>query len=421
MPIVNEKQLDDCKYEIAFSYDEKKVSEIIDEVARDIGKHYRIPGNRPGKASVSAVKLGARKQVLDAASNKLLNEAYKDILFEKSWKAFTQPQVNNIEITYNTFSAKIVIGCMPEITLAQYRDLELVEPANVPNMAALYDKFVENICSNFSNSKPFDENDFLLNGDSAVINFEGTIDGRAFDKNKGEGVLIEMGKGQTLDGFEDNLIGMKPGEKREFEIKFDHKVPVSNLIGRTVKFDVELLSAAKKTPAAFDEELVKKLKFETMDQLKADIQKQVEEYRKEMIFNVLKTTVSEKLLELNNIEVPPWMVSSTAVQVVEMQKKTFDTLPVDEKGAIIEETTKNIKLSFIIEKIKSLEIETELSQQELMKILEANISKFPESTRKELVEGKNMALYGKILNEIQTEYVLRWIINHSIVMANKGE
>ena len=158
-----------------------------------------------------------------------------------------------------------------------------------------------------------------------------------------------------------------------------------------------------------------------MDQLKADIQKQVEEYRKEMIFNVLKTTVSEKLLELNNIEVPPWMVSSTAVQVVEMQKKTFDTLPVDEKGAIIEETTKNIKLSFIIEKIKSLEIETELSQQELMKILEANISKFPESTRKELVEGKNMALYGKILNEIQTEYVLRWIINHSIVMANKGE
>ena len=421
MPIVNEKQLDICKYEVAFSYDEKKVSQIVDEVAKEIGKHYRIPGNRPGKASINSVKLGARKQVLDAASNKLLNEAYQDILFEKKWKTFSQPQVNEIDITYNRFFAKLVVGYIPEITLTAYKDLELSAPENVPNNEALMEKFVENLCGNFSTSRPFGENDFLLNGDSAVINFYGSIDGREFDKNKGEGVLIEMGKGQTLDGFEDNLIGMKPGEKREFDIKFDHKAPVSDLIGRTVKFNVELVSAAKKDPAPFDEELAKRLKFETLDLLKADLQKQVNDYRKDMIFNILKSTVSDKLLELNKIDVPPWMVSTTAVQVVEMQKKSFDTLPVEEKGNIIEETAKNIKMSFIIEKIKELEVEAVLSQQELMKILESNIGKFPESTRKELIEGKNMALYSKILNDIQTEYVLRWVIDHSKMVDNKKE
>lgn len=413
MPIVSSKKIDECKEEVIFSYESDKVNKIVDDVAREIGKKYKIPGNRPGRASLDAIKLSSRKLVLDNALNQLLNEGFQDILFENKWKPFSQPQVIDSNITFNSFSAKYIIGYIPEVTLKQYKDIEMDEPKNLPNKDTLVEKLIESVCTTYADQKPFSEDDFLLMGDTAIINFEGKIDGKDFEKNKGEGVIIEIGKGNTITGFEDNLIGMKLGEKRGFELSFDDKSPVKEFINKTVNFSVEVISAMRKEPVAFDEELAKKLKFDNLDKLKEDVAKKAEEYKKEMLFNSLKLNVINKLLELNEINVPDWMVASTAVTSAQIQNKKFDALTIEEKENLISETKRNIKLAFILDKVKELEIETVLSEQELMKILDNNIGKLPENIRKELIEGKNYALYSKLLNDIQTEYVLRWVSDHA--------
>lgn len=416
MPILNKTRIDDCKEEIIFSYDKDKVNKVIDEIALEIGKHSKIPGNRPGKASIDAVRIYARKLVLDNSANKLLNDGFQDILYETKWKPFSQPEVKDVKITFDSFSAKYVVGYMPEVTLSKYKEIELEEPTNLPSNEVLFDKFVENVCNQFSNQKPFSEDDFILIGDNAIINFEGTIDGKPFNKNKGEGALIEVGKGNTVDGFDDNLIGMKVGEKREFELSFGKNAPNKELIDKTVKFVVELIAAARKEPASFDDELAKKVKFETLDQLKEDINKKVEEYKKELTFNLLKSSAVNKLLELNEVNIPEWMVLSTAENAAKIQSEDFHKLSNEEKEELLSETSKNIKLAFILEKIKDSEIETVLSESELMKILDNNISRMPENIKHELIEGKNMALYSKLLNDIQTEYVIKWVTNNAKIV-----
>ena len=421
MGIVSQTKIADCKEEVLFEYNFDKVGNIIDEVAKEVGKHYKIPGNRPGKASIAAVKMHARKIVLDEAKQRLLNDAFKDVLHENKWKPFSQPEEKETNITFNSFSTKLTVGYIPEVTLAKYKEIELVEPESLPSKESLFDKFVENVCSSYADMKPFTEDDFVLMNDITTINFEATINNEQFDDNKGKGVVIEIGKGRTIPGFEDNIIGMKPGETRVFSLTFDEKAPSPKFVNKTVQFSIELVSAARKDPAAFDEELAKKANLENLDQLKDNINKQVDQYIGEMRFNVLQSITIDKLIELNEINVPEWMTTNTVRDTLAMQKKDIATISAEEKESLIKETVKNIKAAFIVAKIKELEVDTVLSENEMLKILEANMSKLPENIQKELTQGKNMALYSKIMNDIQNEYVIKWVIEHAQISAKKQE
>lgn len=422
MPIVNSTKVAEYKEEITFTYEPEKVVSTMDDIAREIGKHNTIKGFRPGKAPLNSIKLFARKQILEIAKQKLLSEAFQDILNENKWKPFTTPQIVDIETTFNSFNTKLIVGYIPNVELTAYKGLELKEPENLPNLDAIYGKFIDSVCNNHATQRAFEEDDFVLMGDTVIVDYESTIDGQPFDQNKASGVMIEIGQNKTLGGFEDNLVGMRVGESREFEITFDDKISFKPIANKTVKFNVKLNMASRKEPHPFDDELAKKMNAENLDKLKELLMQRAEEYRKEMMFNVLKTSACDKLNELNDIHIPDWMTSTVAEDTVKMQSKNFAELSADEKDALYKESAKNIKLSFIIEKIKDLEIDTVLSDQELMKILDANINKLPENMRKELIEGKNMALYSKLLNDIQTDYVIKWVVdNAKIVKENENE
>lgn len=413
MTILNQVKVDDCKYEISFSYDQEKVEKIVDDVAREIGKEYKIKGYRPGKADANAVKLAAKKFVLENASKRLANEAFQDILFETKWKPFSPPQVTECGITLKTFTAKFIVNHTPNIELTQYKDFELPEPKNIPTVESIVDKFIENICSEHAVTKPFTEDDFVLINDSVVINFHGTIDGKEFENNKAEGVILEIGKGVAINGFEDNLIGMKPGEKREFDITFDETMKNKSLINKTAKFEVELVSAARKEPTEFNDDVAKKMNFENIDALKTAIVSKANEQRQSMMTNVLKQKVLDLLIEKNQFDIPQWMIKTTAETTLEMQKRDISKLSDEEKESLFKDTKQNIQTSFILNKIKELEVETVLSDNELYKLLDQNIGNLPPNIRKEVVEGKNMALYSKLLNDTQMDYIVKWIIDHS--------
>jgi len=115
MPITEIEKVEECKFRITFDYDEDKITQEADAIAYDIGKNHALPGFRKGKAPVDAVKTIARKHVLNATKNKLMNDAFEDILHEKKWRPFGQPQVEEANLTYKKFSLKIVLAHAPEI------------------------------------------------------------------------------------------------------------------------------------------------------------------------------------------------------------------------------------------------------------------------------------------------------------------
>jgi len=423
MPITNQKQIDECKAEILFSYDAEKVKAVSDKVAKDVAKTYKVSGFRPRKGSVEAAKYGKNTKpiVMQYTREMLVNDAFQDILFENKWKPFSNPQVDDTNISFNGFSAKFTVGYLPEFELAAYKEIEINEPENLASREVIYDKLIAQICGQFSENKPFGEDDFILAGDNAIVNYVGTIDGKEFIDNKAEGVLLEIGKSNAIVGFEDNLIGMKVGEKREFELKLDDKFGVEQLRGKVVKFVVDLVSAAKKDAVPFDGALAEKLKFENFDKMVESVNKQVDEYMENARIGALKGLVAEKLLELNEIKIPEWMIRSTAESTMEMRGAKFGMLPDKQKEYLLSETRKNIKTSFIIDKIKSLEVETVLSEQELISILNQNMMRFPDEIKRELIEKRNEALYAKIFTDIQNEHVIKWVIGKAKIVKKEGK
>ena len=417
MSITKINELDSCKAEVFFSYSKDKISKIVDNVAKDIGKdkNYKIKGSRPGHASVEAVKCYAKKVVLEMAKQKVVNEAFQDILYEQKWKPFTNPQVTDESFDYNNFSAKFTVGYLPTFELKAYKELELNEPINVPTKEAIYEKMVEGICNNFSENVPFTEDDFILQGDTAVVNYVGTIDGKEFIDNRAEGVMIEVGKGSALPGFEENIIGMRAGERREIEVTFDDKFEKDYLRGKTVKFATELVSAARKSPVNFDDEVAKKTGYENLDKLKEYIDKQADEYKGNARLAALRVDAVNKLLELNEVPIPEWMVTETAHSSIQMQGADFTALPKNQQEYMIDQARKNIKTAFIIDKIKELEADTVLAEREAVQILQQNFNKFSPEIQKEIAEGKNPMLVNKVISDIQNENVIRWVVEHAKV------
>ena len=423
MGIISQEELDVCKAKVKFSHDKEKVQNVIDDIAKDFAKNYKFSGYRLGKASVDAVKVIAKKQLIEAAKSKLLTDAFEDILFEKSWKPFGSPEVVDMKASFTEFEVEMILGYYPPVELKQYKDFEFDEPENISPIEFAKDKIIENICNGCADVVPFGEDDFLLNGDSAIINYDGKIDGKEFAGGKADAVVINIGAGNLIPGFEDNIIGMRPGEKREFEIVVDEKMPNPEVAGKTIVFSVELVSASRKSPVPFDESLAQKLNAPSFEDLQKHIDQQAEEMVNNSRFNALKQTVINKLLE-NEINVPEWMPIAMAKEFVKANNKSWVEISPEEMSQLMTNCIGNIKFSFIVDKVKELEAEAVLSHEELIGIMNRNLHKFPDNVRKEVVEGKNTRMIMQIFSDIQTEWIIKWVIEHSKIVSKeeqKGE
>jgi trigger factor len=411
--ITNQEKLDECKVKVSFSFEKEKVSSVVDEIANDVRVNYKIAGFRKGKASIDAIKVAARKYILDTARQKLVTEAYEDIMFENNWKSFGQPFVNDVKIGLNNFYVQMTIGYMPEFELNSYKELEVPAPENLPTIDLVADRTKESLCMENGDQLPFEENDFILNGDTVIINYTSLIDGQPYENSSAEGVLLNVGTNQALDGFEENLIGMRPGETREFELTFGEDFSVPVMAGKTVKFMVELMSASRKSPATYSDELAQKLGLKDLADLEEKVLASAQQQLDNYAFQMVRQSVLLKLLESNSLEVPMWMVVEVAKQLCQQQKLDWSTIDDESRGQLLLGAKNKIKLTFFFEKIKEQEPDTVLSTEELLSIVNANANNFPENVRTELQKGTNFALFQQIFTEVQDEHISKWLVKSS--------
>jgi trigger factor len=417
MGIISQENIDTCKAKVKFSYDKEKISSIADEIAKEIGKNYKISGFRPGKAPIVAIKNVAKKAIFENAERQLIASAFEDILFENKWKPFGEPDVTARSLDYSKFEVEMIIGYSPAIELAKYKEFQLTEPDNVPMKDAITKRFIDDICMQFATKKSFSENDFILENDEVIINYSATIDGKDFQNNKADGIQITIGSNDSLPGFSDNMIGMKIGEKRQFKLHIPADWNNQEIANKDLDFDVELISGARKIPANFDESILEKIKGKdvTFDSVKSQIEARADEFISNARFNLIKGDICAKLTDSNEFDIPEWMIFAEAQKVAKVQGFTLEALNDELQKQLLDNSKTRIKLSFIIDKIKELEPEIVLTNDEAMAILNANLSKLPPNAIKQLNEGKDLALLMRLLNEIQIEWILKWILEHSTV------
>jgi trigger factor len=249
------------------------VERAVNRAARSLAREMRMPGFRKGKAPASLViqRVGFAA-VLEEAIREALPEWYEGALIASGIAPVGDPSlkiVSTPETEGEALAFEFEIGVRPKARLGEYKGLE-VGRAEPEAPAEMVEREVERIRESFAKLEPVER--AAAEGDVLSIDFEGLLDGKAFEGGKASDYLLELGGGQLVEGFEEQLVGAAAGETRTVEVAFPEDYRAEQLAGKQAVFTVEVKEVRERVLPPLDDELAAEAsEFDTLDELRADI------------------------------------------------------------------------------------------------------------------------------------------------------
>ena len=263
---------------VTFTIGQDKIQPALDQAFNKVKKNLNAPGFRKGHMprAVFNQKFG-EEALYDDALNAILPAAYEAAIAELGLDVVAQPKIDVKSIEKGqdwTLTAEVVTK--PEVKLGAYKDLEVSVEASKEVTDEEVDAKLENERKNLAELVV--KEGAAENGDTVVIDFVGSVDGVEFDGGKGENHSLELGSGQFIPGFEDQLVGAKAGDEVEVKVTFPEEYQAADLAGKAAVFVTKVNEVKAKEVPALDDELAKDLddEVETLDELKAKYRKELE-------------------------------------------------------------------------------------------------------------------------------------------------
>lgn len=263
---------------VTFTIGQDKIQPALDQAFNKVKKNLNAPGFRKGHMprAVFNQKFG-EEALYDDALNAILPAAYEAAIAELGLDVVAQPKIDVKSIEKGqdwTLTAEVVTK--PEVKLGAYKDLEVSVEASKEVTDEEVDAKLENERKNLAELVV--KEGAAENGDTVVIDFVGSVDGVEFDGGKGENHSLELGSGQFIPGFEDQLVGAKAGDEVEVKVTFPEDYQATDLAGKAAVFVTKVNEVKAKEVSALDDELAKDLddEVETLDELKAKYRKELE-------------------------------------------------------------------------------------------------------------------------------------------------
>ena len=263
---------------VTFTIGQDKIQPALDQAFNKVKKNLNVPGFRKGHIprAVFNQKFG-EEALYDDALNAILPAAYEAAIAELGLDVVAQPKIDVKSIEKGqdwTLTAEVVTK--PEVKLGAYKDLEVSVEASKEVTDEEVDAKLESERKNLSELVV--KEGAAENGDTVVIDFVGSVDGVEFDGGKGENHSLELGSGQFIPGFEDQLVGAKSGDEVEVKVTFPEDYQATDLAGKAAVFVTKVNEVKAKEVPALDDELAKDLddEVDTLDELKAKYRKELE-------------------------------------------------------------------------------------------------------------------------------------------------
>ena len=263
---------------ITFTIDQDKIQPALDQAFNKVKKNINAPGFRKGQMPRAVFNQKNGEEALyEDALNAILPAAYEAAVAELSLDVVAQPKIDIQSMEKGqewTLTAEVVTK--PEVKLGVYKDLEVSVEATKEVTDAEVDEKVERERNNLA--ELIIKEDAAELGDTVVIDFVGSVDGVEFDGGKGDNFSLELGSGQFIPGFEDQLVGAKAGETVDVNVTFPEDYQAEDLAGKDAKFVTTVHEVKAKEVPALDDELAKDIdeEVETLDELKAKYRKELE-------------------------------------------------------------------------------------------------------------------------------------------------
>ena len=281
-------------------------------------KQISVPGFRKGKVPRQMIeKMYGPEVFYDDAANALIQKAYPQAADECELEIVSRPTVDIVQLEKGKpfiFTAEVAVK--PEVTLGQYKGIE-VEKADTTatdeEVAAELDKERE------ANSRTITVEDRAVqDGDMTVIDFEGFVDGEAFEGGKGTDYPLTIGSGAFIPGFEEKLVGAEIGKEVEVDVTFPEEYHAKELAGKPAVFKCTVKEIKVKELPELDDDFAQDVSdFDTLEEYKADVRKKVEEKKAADAKAKKEDAVIEKIIEGAAMEIPDAMVETQAERMVD--------------------------------------------------------------------------------------------------------
>ena len=288
----------------------------VEKAYQKMRRKINVPGFRPGKAPRKMIeRMYGAEVFFEEAINIAFPEAYEAAVEQEKLQVVGYPAVEMVgEVTKDGFTFKATAPVYPEVTLGEYKGLKAEKP-EVKVTAADVDERLKTLADRNTRLVSVDRE--AKSGDTAVIDFEGFLNGKPFEGGKGENHNLELGSGSFVPGFEDQVIGMKAGEEKDIDITFPENYH-EDLAGKAVVFKVKVHEVKEKEVPAMDDEFAKDVsEFDTLKDLKADLKKKITEERQKDADRAFEENLMNQVAENITADIPDVMVENQARQYLD--------------------------------------------------------------------------------------------------------
>lgn len=417
---------------LTFEVEAAQVDEALDQAFKKVVKKVNVPGFRKGKIPrpMFEQRFGVESLYQDALDI-LLPAAYARAIDETNIDPVDRPDIDVEQMGKGqTLIVKATVTVKPEVQLGDYKGLEVEELDTTVTdedveleLKRLQEKHADLVVV---------EEGTVEKGDTAVIDFEGFVDGVAFEGGKGENYSLEIGSGSFIPGFEDQLVGVKSGEEKDVEVMFPEEYHAPDLAGKPAVFKVKVHDIKRKELPALDDEFAKDVneEVETLDELKKNIKEKMTTDKETDADHQKRDTLVEKAAENATIELPEAMVTTEVDRMLEefgqrLQAQGmsldmyFQFSGTDENGMreqFKSDAEKRVRINLTLEAIAEAE-KLEVTDEEV----EAELEKMADLYKRSVDELKQiLAMQGGIeamKGDLKVRKAVDFLVENSKVVA----
>ena len=409
---------------LSFTIEASKFEEAIQKVYVKSAKYFNIPGFRKGKAPYKIVEKQYGAQIFyEDAFNEVAGEVYEKELTDAKIEAVSRPEIDIIQMEKGKdliFTA--VVQTKPEVTLGKYKGIELkkveynVEEKDIDHEIGHMQERNARLVN--VEDRPVEKND------TTVIDFEGFVDGVAFEGGKAENHELVIGSNTFIPGFEDQIIGMKIGEEKDINVTFPEEYFSKDLAGKAAVFKVKLHEIKKKELPAVDDEFAKDVsEFDTIKELKDSIKEKLEEDNKNKAKYETEEEAIKTVCDNTEIDIPSGMVETETdnmikdieqrlmyqglnfAQYLQMMGKTEE----DMRKEMKEQAERQVKTKLVLGAIVEAE-KIEATDEEVKAKLEEMATMYGKDA-KDLEANESLKAY--IAESVKTEKAISFIVDNA--------
>ena len=384
--------------EVAFEIvkDGEEYSKLRKEVLSKF-KNVKVDGFRKGHVPEDVIEKTFADDIRDEILNRVIREEYAEVLKDKSFRPVSELQITDLKLEKDSLKVNLKVAVFPEFDLPEYKglniELEKVEVSD-EDVSSQLDKMA-------SRAKKYEKTirEEAKNGDIATIDFEGFVDGVAFEGGKAEGHKLELGSKTFIDNFEEQIIGHKVGEEFEVNVKFPEEYHAENLKGKPAVFKIKLHSLEEIVLPELNDDFAKENGADTLEDLKTNVRANLLVEKENQAKNVKLSKIVEKIVDGVNLEVPEILVEqdidaniSQFVQQLQMQGMNLESY-LSMTGQTIEKMREDLRAN-AIKGIKTSFVLSKIGETEDIKVSDEDIEN----------ELKNIAsMYGMDVEAIKSE------------------